>query len=57
MKIDSVLQEQRILESLSTLSYRTDDLANYLHEITLNVSRLLQERHALSRWIRAGFGK
>ena len=42
MKIDSVLQEQRILESLSTLSYRTDDLANYLHEITLNVSRLLQ---------------
>ena len=42
MKIDSTLQEQRILESLSTLSYRTGDLNSYLQEITLNVSRLLQ---------------
>ena len=42
MKMDSSLQEQHILESLSTLSYRTGDLSHYLHEITLNVSRLLQ---------------
>ncbi len=42
MKMDLTLQEQRILESLSTLSYRTDDLTGYLKEITLNVSRLLQ---------------
>jgi signal transduction histidine kinase len=42
MKMDLTLQEQRILESLSTLSYRTGDLTNYLKEITLNVSRLLQ---------------
>jgi signal transduction histidine kinase len=34
-------QEQRILESLSTLSYRTDNLAGYLKEITLSVSHLL----------------
>ncbi|MGV0027662.1 ATP-binding protein [Phormidesmis priestleyi] len=40
--MDLTLQEQRILESLSTLSYRTDDLTGYLKEITLNVSRLLQ---------------
>lgn len=42
MKMDLTLQEQRILESLSKLSYRTDDLTGYLKEIALNVSRLLQ---------------
>lgn len=42
MEIDSTLQEQRILESLSTLSYRTGELRSYLKEITLNVSYLLQ---------------
>ena len=42
MKVDSTLQEQRILESLSTLSYRTGDLNSYLQEVTLSISRLLQ---------------
>ncbi len=36
------MQEQRILESLSTLSYRTGDLKSYLKEITLNISNLLE---------------
>ncbi|KAM3098232.1 ATP-binding protein [Phormidesmis sp. 146-12] len=40
--MDIPQQEQRILESLSTLSYRTGDLKSYLKEITLSVSRLLQ---------------
>lgn len=42
MEMDFTVQEQSILESLSTLSYRTDDLESYLEAITLNVSRLLQ---------------
>ncbi|MBD1847394.1 GAF domain-containing protein [Cyanobacteria bacterium FACHB-63] len=42
MKRDFTLYEQRILESLSTLSYRTGDLKSYLKEITLSVSQLLQ---------------
>ncbi len=41
MKVNSTLQEQRILESLSTLSYRTGDLSSYLQEITLHISHLL----------------
>ncbi|MCY7272983.1 MAG: GAF domain-containing protein [Phormidesmis sp. CAN_BIN44] len=40
--MDISQQEQRILESLSTLSYRTGDLKSYLREITLSVSHLLQ---------------
>ncbi len=40
--MDISQQEQRILESLSTLSYRTGDLKTYLQEITLSVSHLLQ---------------
>jgi hypothetical protein len=41
MNID-IAQEQRILETLSTLSYRTDDLRSYLKDITLSVSHLLE---------------
>ena len=40
--MDFILQEQRILETLSTLSYGAGDLKSYLKEITLGVSRLLQ---------------
>jgi signal transduction histidine kinase len=40
--MDSTLPEQRILESLSTLSYRTGDLNSYLKEITLSISQLLE---------------
>ena len=39
--MDLTPQEQRILESLSTLSYRAGDLQSYLKAITLNVSCLL----------------
>lgn len=42
MNMDISQQEQRILESLSTLSYRTGDLKSYLKEITLSVSYLLE---------------
>ena len=42
MKMDSIFQEQRILESLLTLNHRTGDLESYLKEITLSISRLLK---------------
>ncbi len=40
--MDFTIQEQRILETLSTLSYRAGELKSYLKEITLGVSRLIQ---------------
>lgn len=34
-------QQQSILDSLATLSYRTDDLSRYLHEMTCSVNQVL----------------